>query len=128
ASRFLCTEFVCREGEDLEALALVLFIDRFQILILRCQAALARRIDDEQHLALIGGEVNGLPVDVLDVKIKNRSRLLAGIRSRIDSEDRKAECDGRKSQGEQDVRAVEHDECPLQWAIGVGIESSMIGR
>jgi AcrR family transcriptional regulator len=51
--RLLPLELVAREAEDLKAAVLVGAVERLKALILRRQAALARHVDDEQHLARV---------------------------------------------------------------------------
>ncbi len=58
---------------------LVFLVDRLEILVLRCQTALAGGIDDQEDLTLVAGQVDILAFNVLDVKIKDRGRFLDGI-------------------------------------------------
>ena len=87
--RFLLAEFVGGEGQNLEPLALVFFVDRLEVFVLRGQTALAGGIDDQQDLALVAGQVDILAFDVLDVKIKDRGRFLGGIGGRYDRQRRR---------------------------------------
>ena len=52
----LAAEVVRREAEDHEAAVLVPPVQRLEPLVLRRVAALARRIDDQQHLARVLAE------------------------------------------------------------------------
>ena len=67
-------------------LVLVLLVNRLEILVLWSEAALAGRIDDQEDLALVLGQVDVLAVDVLDVKIKDGGRFLGGVGGRYDRE------------------------------------------
>src|SRR5271170_4434132 len=56
-SGLLMAELVAREGQQLEALVLVLRIQLLQTVVLRREAALAGSIDDQQDLAFVGAEL-----------------------------------------------------------------------
>ena len=80
-------------------LVLVFLVDRLEILVLRSQAALAGRIDDQQDLALVAGQVDVLAFDVLDVKIKYGRRFLGGVGGRYDREGGDDQQSGQTGQG-----------------------------
>ena len=80
-------------------LVLVFLVDRLEILVLWSQAALAGRIDDQQDLALVPGQVDILAVDVLDVKIKDGGRFLGGVSGRNDREGSQSKQSGQTGEG-----------------------------
>ncbi len=59
-SGLLAAEVVAREAQDHEALVLELVVELLEARILRREAALARDVHDERHLAVVLGEVGGL--------------------------------------------------------------------
>ena len=67
-ARLLATELVAREAENGEAALHVLTMQRFETLVLRREAALARRVHDEQDLSAIVvqglvGSIEGLDLE-----------------------------------------------------------------
>jgi hypothetical protein len=66
AAWLLAAELVAREAEHLEALAVQLAVELLEALVLRREAALACRVDDQEHLALVARELDRLAVDVVD--------------------------------------------------------------
>ena len=68
-TRLLGSKVVCRKCCDAQALILVLCIQRLQLFVLRCQATLARNIDHEDNIALVGAELLLLAIDALHRKI-----------------------------------------------------------
>ena len=56
AAGLLASEVVGREAEQDEALALVVFVELLEALVLRREAALGRHVDHQHHLALVGRE------------------------------------------------------------------------
>src|SRR5205823_6499875 len=55
--------------ENLQTVAVELFVERLEALVLRREPALARGVDDQQRLALVALELDVLAVDVLDAEI-----------------------------------------------------------
>ena len=93
--------------------SLVFLVNCLQILVLRSQTALAGRVDDQEHLALVAGQVDVLAVDVLDVKIKNRGRFLGGVSGRTTASGAKTSMSGQTSQGGNKIQPVEHGTRPF---------------
>ena len=58
--------------------ALVLAVERLEPLVLRGVAAVARGVDDQEHVALVGREVDVLAVDVLDGEVEHSGPGLLG--------------------------------------------------
>ena len=67
----LLAELVAGEIENLEALALILLIERFQVFILRRESAAGCRVYYQQHLVLVLGERHVLAPIVLHREIIN---------------------------------------------------------
>ena len=88
-------------------LALVFLVDRLEVLVLRSQAALAGRIDDQEDLALVAGQVDILAFDVLDVKIKDGGRFLGGVGGRHDRERGDDEQSGQTGQRREQTQPVD---------------------
>src|SRR5579863_7931358 len=59
----LRAELVGWEAKDGQSLGAVLFVQLLEAVVLRCEAALRRDIDDEKHFALVVGQRLGLAVD-----------------------------------------------------------------
>ena len=67
----MLAELVGWEGQNFETLAVVLLIDLFQAFVLRCQAALAGGVDDQENLALVGiGQLDFFAVNIFDFVIQ----------------------------------------------------------
>ena len=115
--RFLLAEFVGGEGQDREPLILVLLVNRLEILVLRSQAALAGRVDDQQDLALVAGQVDILAFDVLDVKIKYGRRFLGGVGGRYDRDGGAEEQSGQTGQERQQTQPIDHGKDPSRVRI-----------
>ena len=60
----LMAKLVAGEVEYLEALLAVSLVEHLQAFVLGSEAAMRGRIDDEQHLALVGGKAHGILLDV----------------------------------------------------------------
>jgi len=69
----LLAELIARKTEHRESSARILFVQRFEPSVLRREAALARGVDDQQHLALEVGQRAGFAVDRLRRKVVDRS-------------------------------------------------------
>ena len=95
-------------------LVLVFLVDRLEVLVLRSQAALAGRVDDQQDLALVAGQVDVLAFDVLDVKIKDRGWFLGGVGGRYDRERGDDQQNGQTGQGRQQTQPIEHGRDPSE--------------
>src|SRR6185312_2019210 len=67
----LRAELVAGEAQHLEALAMEFFVEGLETLVLRREAALARRVDDQHDLVAIAVELDGLAVNVVDGEIVN---------------------------------------------------------
>ena len=68
AAGLLRAELVAGKAEDLEPLAVQLLVERLEPLVLRRESALARRVDDQQRLALVLRSLTLLPWMSLTVK------------------------------------------------------------
>ena len=92
-------------------------MQRLQVLVLRRQAALARDVHDQEHLALIGGEVDLLPVDVLDLEGEGRRDGLLGGRLLL--------LRGGGRDGDEDAEARQqagsHGEFPAHGSMGTAL-------
>lgn len=65
----LLPEVISRERQDFKALLPILFIHLFKISVLRCIAAEAGRVDQQQHLAAELVERDRLPIDIIQRKV-----------------------------------------------------------
>ena len=75
-TRLLATKLITRETQHHEALALILFVERFEAGILRRQAAFAGYVDDQHHIAFVIAERLSLSLSV-------RHGLIQDIDSRL---------------------------------------------
>src|SRR4029077_7222521 len=71
AARLLVAKLVAGKAQHLEAAAVERFVQLLEALILRREPALARRVDDQHHLAAIIAERDVLALQSLRVKIVN---------------------------------------------------------
>ena len=71
-ARLLVAELIAGKAEHFEALAAILFVQRFEALVLRRESAFARSVHHEEHLALVAIQLDGLAVDVVDGEVVER--------------------------------------------------------
>ena len=79
--RLLAHELVAREPEHLEALVGVLVVQLLEALVLRREAALGGDVHDEERLALVLGQVGGLALERVDLRVvqTHGSSSLGGV-------------------------------------------------
>jgi hypothetical protein len=78
-SRLLVPELIARKPEHHEAGGVMLPVKRLEAAVLRRVSALARHIDDEQHLASIAIEAHGGAVDGLHIEVVQAGNGRGGI-------------------------------------------------
>src|SRR5688572_20606778 len=101
----LTAEVVAREAEDVECLALHLALELLQPLVLRGEAALARDVDDEAHLAAVLAEIRRLAVEGVRLHVVKRAH--GPSRTLLGDHDRRQR-GGGSQQGRQTDRSSHH--------------------